>query len=149
MPPTATALDNAITRIQAIAKACTSVVIKAAPTYPTDNLGPLPMAITYLDSGDAYVPEITTVEIHPTVNVDFLIERPNSQLAYQQSDAIVTEFLQRMAGDPTLAGSIDTAIMSRDRPITWKVLGAQEWDKVMVHVVQFSITLKIRATPTT
>lgn len=152
MPPTvvpaANVLDNAIARIQDIALACTSLTIRSAPDYPIENADPFPMVVTHLVGGSGYAMNASTLQFMPVVSVDFLFQRTNLKLAYQQSDAIALEFMQRLAGDPTLNGILDTIQISRDTPVSFEV-GPIQWDAVTAHMLSFRVTFKTLEVPQT
>jgi len=64
--------------------------------------------------------------------------------AYTQINKLIPEYLQRLAGDPTLNGKVDTIVF----PVSFTVSAAQ-WDKVVTQMVSFKIPLKFIETPTT
>jgi hypothetical protein len=64
--------------------------------------------------------------------------------AYTQLNNIIPEFLQRLAGDPTLSGNVDSIVF----PVTFNVSAAQ-WDRVVTQMASFAEALKRRKAPTT
>lgn len=147
MPPTPNNLDNAIARLQALALQCTSVAIRSAPNYPIENADPFPMVVTHLVSGSGFAMNASTLQFMPTVSIDFLFSRTNLKLAYQQMDAIALEYLQRLAGDPTLNGALDTIQISRENPVTFEI-GPIEWDQVTAQMLSIRVQFKTLETPT-
>jgi hypothetical protein len=139
-------IDNAIARLQDIALACTSVTIKSAPDYPIENADPFPMAITHLAEGEAFAVNSSTLQFMPTVNVDFHFSRINLKQAYQQSDLIALEYLQRLAGDPTLNGVVDTIQINGANPVTFAVEPV-DWGGVISQMLRFVVQLKTLETP--
>jgi hypothetical protein len=144
--PTPNSVDGAIARLQALARACSSVTIKSAPDYPVENAEPLPFSIAHLVSGNGIAQNATSTKLIMTAGVDFLFTRDNLKLAYQQSDAIAFEYMQRLHGDPTLNGTIDTIIMTNDQPATFSV-EPFEWGAVTLHGLLFTIAFKTLETP--
>lgn len=145
--PSANVLDNAIARLQDLALAITSVTIRSAPDYPIENADPFPMVITHLVGGSGFAMNASTLQFMPTVSVDFLFNRSNLKLAYQQSDAVALEYMQRLAGDPTLNGLLDTIQISRDNPVSFEI-GPIEWNQVIAQMLSFKIAFKTLETPT-
>lgn len=137
-------VDTAITRLQAIALSCTSVTIKAAPVTPPEDASILPLAIAHIMSGSGQADNATTARLLLTVNVDFHFSSVTLKSAYQQIDAIIPEYLQRLAGDPTLAGSVETI----NFPVNVRVQPAT-WNDVVTEMVTFEIPLKFLETPLT
>ena len=136
-------VDDAIARLQALALQCTSVIIKAAPSYPVEDTSVLPLSIAHLSNGEITVGEASTIGFIPTVvMVDFHFSRTSIKQAYQQCNLIFYEYSKRLAGDPTLNGKVDTIIF----PVSWRVQPSQ-WDKVTTQLLRFSIPVKILDIP--
>jgi hypothetical protein len=127
--------DTAIDRIQAIAMACSG--IKAAPTKPVDDAGVLPMAITHITAGSFTEVNATDGKLMVNISADFHFDRQILRLTYTAIDALIPEFLQRLGGDPTLAGSVSTIVF----PVVFQVSPAQ-WDSITTQMVTFTIPLK-------
>ena len=138
-------IDSAVARLQDLAQACTSVVIKTAPDFPVDVAPQLPACITHFVNGAGWV-NARTLQFMPVVSVDFLFSRTNLKQAYQQSDAVAAEFMQRLAGDPTLNGTVDTIQISRDAPVTFEV-SPTEWGGVVLHMLSFKVAFKTLESP--
>lgn len=136
------AIDAAINRLQQIALACTSLKIRGAPDYPVEDAGVLPLAIAYIAEGNGQVDEATTARLLLTLRVDIHVSRVSIKAAYQQLNSIIPEYLRRLAGDPTLAGAVDTIVF----PVAFTVSPA-EWDKVITQMVSFTIPIKSREAP--
>lgn len=154
------AIDNAITRMQNIAQALStltdvsggSVTIKSALDYPVENVEPFPCAICYVGGGQFM---LTNASIHhnfPSLNVEFHFSRVNLRQAYLQIGQTVLEFPKRLAGDPTLDGSIDTILAGRDTPVTYTVRPYQ-WTPqgvtpiIMSQMLLFTIPIKTLQAP--
>lgn len=133
-------IDSAVARIQDLAQAVTSVTIKTAPDFPVDVAPQLPACITHFTGGSGWV-NARTLQFMPTISVDFLFSRTNLKQAYQQSDAVALEFMQLLAGDPTLNGTVDTIQISRDNPVSFEV-GPVVWGDVTLHMLSFSVGVK-------
>lgn len=137
-------IDDAITRLQAIALECTATTIKEAPSYPPEDAAILPIAIAYIASGTGQADNATDARLLLTVNVDIHFSRISMRGAYTQLNAIIPEYLKRLAGDPTLNGSVDTIVF----PVSFTV-GPSEWDKLVTQSVSFTVPLKFLESPTT
>jgi len=137
-------IDNAVQRLQTIALAITSETVRGAPSYPVEDASVLPIAIAHIASGSGQADESTTARLLLTVNVDFHVSRVSMKSAYTQLNNIIPEFLQRLAGDPTLSGNVDSIVF----PVTFQVSAAQ-WDRVVTQMASFAVPLKFRETPTT
>jgi hypothetical protein len=134
-------IDDAISRLQVIALACTA--LKAAPAYPVSDATVLPLAIAYITTGTGQADDVTTARLLLTVSVDVHFNRQSIKDAYTKIDKFIPEYLQRLAGDPTLNGKVDTIIF----PVSFNVVPAQ-WDQVTTQMVSFQIPLKFLETPT-
>lgn len=130
-------IDDAIKKLQAHALACTSTTIKAAPDYPPEDASILPLAITYIAEGTGRADNATTARLLFTVNVDIHFSRVTLKSAYTQLNAIIPEYLERLAADPTLGGTVETI----NFPISFRVVPA-EWGSLVTSMVQFQIPLK-------
>jgi hypothetical protein len=137
-------VDDAIDRLQTIALSCTTVKIKGAPSKPVSDAMVLPLAIAYIAEGSGSADDATTARLLLTVNVDFHFDRMSLKSAYTEINKLIPEYLQRLAGDPTLNGKVDTIIF----PVTFNV-SAAAWDKVTTQMVSFKIPLKFIESPTT
>lgn len=137
-------IDDAISRLQAIALACTSETIKEAPDYPPEDAAILPMAVAYIASGTGQADNATDVRLLLTVNVDIHFNRISMKSAYRQINNIIPEYLERLAGDPTLDGNVDTIVF----PVSFDV-GPSEWDKLITQCVTFTVPLKFLEDPQT
>ena len=135
-------IDNAISRLQALALQCTSATIKAAPNYPIEDASVLPLAIAHLSTGEVNADNSNTARIKPTINVDFHFSRISLKNAYTQIDAIAQEFSARLCGDPTLNGTVSTIIF----PISFSVSPTQ-WDKIITQMLTFTIPVKVLTNP--
>jgi hypothetical protein len=135
-------VDTTIARLQVLAAACDG--IKAAPTYPVDDAGVLPMAIAHIGSGTGQQVNATDTKFIANINVDFHFDRQILRLTYQRIDALIPEFVQRLGGDPTLASSVSTIVY----PVTFTVQPA-EWDAIITQMVTFVVPIKFSIlTPT-
>jgi hypothetical protein len=137
-------IDDAIVKIQTHALAITAEEVRSAPSKPVESANVLPLAITYIAEGTAQANDVTTCQLLYTINTDFHVRRDIMKAAYTQLDNIIPEFCQRLAGDPTLGGTVDTIVF----PISFSV-GPAQWDAVVTQMASFSIPIKILTTPTT
>jgi hypothetical protein len=133
-------IDSAIARLQDLAQACTN--IQNAPDYPIEDATALPLVITHITGGDMTVLNASTVQLNPIVSVDFHFARVNIKDAYQRIDTLIPEYLQRLGGDPTLNGTVDTIQF----PVPFVVQPAQ-WDNVITQMVSFTVQLKTLEVP--
>lgn len=136
--------DDAVQRLQTLALAITSETIRGAPSYPVEDAMVLPLSIAYWASGTGQADEATTVRMLINAKVDFHVNTISLKSAYSQLNNIIPEYLQRLAGDPTLNGKVDTIVF----PVSFEVSPAQ-WDKVVTLMASFTIPLKFRESPTT
>lgn len=134
-------IDTAVARLQALALQVSG--IKAAPSYPVEDATVLPLAIAHISSGEGSAQDATFAKLIYTVSVDFHVSRVSLKNAYTQLDAIIPAYHKLLAGDPTLAGAVDTIIF----PVTVNVAPA-EWDSVITEAAFFSVTFKTLEAPT-
>ncbi len=135
-------IDDAIKKLQAHALACTSTTIKAAPDYPPEDASILPLAVAYIAEGTGQADNATTARLLLTVNVDIHFSRVSLKSAYTQLNAIIPEYLKRLAGDPTLGGTVETI----NFPVSFRVVPA-EWGSLVTSMAQFQVPLKFMETP--
>lgn len=143
------AIDNAIARLQDLALACTTVTIKSAPDYPITNADPAPFSIAHLQSGLGVADNASTLRLITTANVDFYFSAANLKQAYQQMDALAMEYMQRLAGDPTLNNTVDTIIFTAEQQPTFENLGIGKWGTVDLNLLRFSVPFKTLKAPIT
>ncbi len=134
-------IDDAIEKLQAHALACTSTTIRAAPDYPPEDASILPLAVAYIAEGTGQADNATTARLLFTVNVDIHFSRVTLKGAYMQLNAIIPEYLKRLAGDPTLGGTVETI----NFPVSFRVVPA-EWGSLVTSMAQFQIQLKFMET---
>jgi len=137
-------ITDAIVQLQTIALAIVDEEIRSAPTYPVDTAAALPIAIAYIAEGTGQADDASTARLLLTINVDFHVRRDSMKSAYTQLNNIIPEFLKRLAGDPTLSGTVDTI----NFPVSFTVAPAQ-WDAVVTQMASFSVPVKFIETPTT
>jgi len=138
------AIDTAITRLQALAQQ-TSVTVRHAPAYPVDDASVLPMAIAHLASGRMLGGDATAnIQVH-NIGVDFHVNRQSLRQAYAELDTIVPEYIDLLAGDPTLAGAVDTIQIDN---VIYNIAPAQ-WDRVTTLCAFFTVPVKIFSAPST
>jgi len=146
------AIDNAIARLQNIAAACTSVTFKSAKDYPVDNIEPFPCSICYIGGGTFMLTNKTIHHNFPILNLELHFSRVNILQTYQQIDAIALELPKRLAGDPTLDGTIETILATRDSPVTYTVRPFQ-WSAqgvtpvITSQMLMFTIPIKTLQAP--
>jgi hypothetical protein len=139
-------IDDAIVKLQTHALALTtpSMKIRSAPSHPVEDASVLPLAIAHIVEGSGQADEATTARLLLTVGVDFHLSRTSLKNAYSEIDKIIPEFLQRLAGDPTLGSTVDTIVF----PVTFTVTPA-DWGSVVTQAVFFRVPLKFREDPIT
>lgn len=148
----ANAIDNAIARLQNIVAACTTVTFKSAKDYPVDNVEPFPSSVAYIGGGYFMLTNATVHHNYPTINLELHFSRVNIPQTYQQIDAIALELPKRLAADPTLDGTIDTILATRDEPITY-VCRPYQWSPpgitpiVTSQMLMFQIPIKTLQAP--
>lgn len=132
-------IDNAILKLQAHALAIPD--INAAPAHIVEDSMVMPMSLAYIASGEGSVDGRGTCRLILTVNVDIHFSRLSLTMAYQQMQSLIPTYLQRLAGDPTLGGTVDTIIF----PVTCMVM-PYEWSQSVTEMVRFSVPLKFLET---
>lgn len=137
-------IDDAIDRLQTLALSCTALKVRGAPSKPPEDAMVLPLAVAYIAEGSGSADDASTARLLLTVNVDFHFNRTSMKSAYTEINKLIPEYLQRLAGDPTLNSKVDTIIF----PVTFSVSAAQ-WDRVTTQMVSFKIPLKFIESPTT
>ena len=132
-------IDTAIARIQALALSSTDTEIKSAPSYPVEDANVLPLAITYIKSGQAQADDASAARLLLTVGCDVHFSRISLKQACIQINLFVPEFLKRLSGDPTLNGAVDTIVY----PVTFQVVPV-DFNGIPTLSASFDITLKFR-----
>jgi hypothetical protein len=140
---TTNALDDAVARLQDLALACTSVKIKSAPDYPVNNAEPAPFSIAHIASASGQTQGSGMLRVLVVAHVDFYFSLVNLKQAYQQLDAIALEFMQRLAGDPTLNGKVST--VNFESEVTCEDAGAVPWGSVPFHLLRFTVPFKLNS----
>ena len=135
-------IDTAISRVQTLALAVTTSKVKAAPDYPVEDASVLPLVITHITSGTAQADNATNARLLLNLSCDVHFDRISIKNTYKAIDGFIPEFLQRLAGDPTLGGAVETIIY----PVTFSVSPA-EWDSIVTQMVSFTIPVKFLETP--
>lgn len=138
------AIDDAIRRLQTLSQACTSVSVKSAPNYPTENAEPCPFSIAHLASGTGITQSAGMLRFMPVIGVDFYFSVTSLKQAYAQIDLIALEFMQRLGGDPTLNAKVDTIIFSEG--VTFETAGLVTWGNVDFLLLRFLVPVKINTT---
>jgi hypothetical protein len=155
-------IDTAIARIQDIALALSTltdaagnaITLSNAADYPVENVPPFPACISYLGGGDFQLTNATIHHNFPIINVEFHVSRVNIKQAYMQVNAIAIEFPQRLAGDPTLNGTVTTIVGGAEsriqytvRPFTWREQ-TQTQAPILSQMILFTVPIKLLKTPT-
>jgi len=143
---TPNSLDNAIARIQDIALALTSVSVRSAPDYPIEDASALPMAISYLSGGNFQATNASLHHNFPIIAVEYHFSRVKLSQAYQQINAVALEFPQKLAGDPTLNGTVTTIVFGAESLINY-IVRPFDFGKVQTQMLLFSIPIKLLRTP--
>ena len=136
------AVDSAIARLQDIVQSCTDTTVTSAPDYPIEDATSLPLAITHITDGTGNADNATTAQLNLNLSVDVHFARVNIKDAYTRINKIIPEFLCRLAGDPTLNGTVDTIIF----PVAVSVAPAQ-WNTIVTQMVTFTVPVKLLETP--
>ena len=146
----ANVVDNAISRIQDIALACslssTDRSIKSAPDYPIENAEPFPFSVAYLGGGEAMFTNATIHHNFPAIHVEFHFSRVRLEDTYKDINAVAIDFPARLAKDPTLDGNVTTVLASQDAPITYTVR-PMDWGKIQSQMMLFVIPFKTLQAP--
>ena len=140
-------IDNAVARVQAIGAAMEAVSIKSAADYPTEAANPFPMMVTFVSSGTATLGNATTLYVYPSLRVEFHFSPVDLKQTQKDINAVIIEFMQRVAGDPTLAGLISTVQAGEDSPVIFNQSPA-EYNKLKSQMLVFTLPFKIMLTPT-
>ena len=132
-------IDTAIQRLQDIVLSSSDITVRAAPDYPVEDANVLPLSIAYIASGQSMADDFGITRMVLMLKVDVHFSRVSIVEAYKQINRFVPELLKRLAGDPTLGGSVDTIVY----PITFEVLPMQ-YNAVVTQAVSVSVPVKIR-----
>lgn len=141
-------IDDAINRLQAIAllyvdPSTSKPLIKAAPDYPVGDASVIPLAIAHIADGSLNVDNASDARLLLTVHVDVHFNRQSIKDSYTKIDKFIPDYLQRLAGDPTLNGKVDTI----NFPVYFTVSPA-DWGSITTQMVSFQIPLKFKESPT-
>ena len=137
-------LDDAIVKLQAHALALATITVRGAPSYPTEDATVLPLAIAHVANGTGQADESTTCRMLVNLKVDFYVSRQTMKGAYTQINLIIPEFLERLAGDPTLGATVETIVF----PVSFEVSPVQ-WNTIPTQMVSFTVPVKYRESPIT
>jgi len=135
-------IDTAIQRIQTLALASSSDM-KLAPDKPITNAATLPVSLAHIGAGQFTAANSTTNVFLPNIMVSFYFNQSWLKTALTQIDAVVPAFANRLAGDPTLNGTVDTIVF----PVTWTDLSPAELGGIDCLMVEFTIPIKTLETP--
>ena len=135
-------IDTAIQRIQTLALASSSDM-KLAPDKPITNAATLPISLAHIGSGQATAANSTTNVFIPNIMVSFYFNPSWLKTALTQIDTVVPAFSNRLAGDPTLNGTVDTIVF----PVTWTDPAPAELGGIDCLMVEFTIPIKTLETP--
>lgn len=141
-------VTNAVVQVQAIVAALTSVTFKSRPTYPIENADPFPMSIVYMSGGNLIASNKSTAHIFPTIRAEFHFSRANLQDVYPTIYNVAIEFARRLAGNPTLTGTVDTIVATNDAQLPFEARPF-DWGKVVSEALIFEIPLKLLKAPIT
>lgn len=137
---------NAVARVQDIVDAITSVTFKSFPDFPVEHADAFPMSIAYMSGGKFIATNYTTTHLFPVIRAEFHFSRVNLKKAYQDIYNVAVEFSTRLAGDPTLNGTVNTIVSTDDQPLEW-VCRPFEWGAVKSEAMIFEIPIKLLETP--
>jgi hypothetical protein len=140
-------IDDAIQRVQAIALACTDVVITSAPALPVDDsMSRSPTSIAYLKDGEIIQVSAGFTRWIASIGCDIYFNRTSVKEAYRQIQLFIPDMVKRLGGDPTLNGTVDNIIY----PIKFNVVGASfGGTDTLYQVIQFDIPVKFNLASTT
>ena len=136
-------LDGAIQRLQALALASTDVTIKAAPSYPVEDSAMLPLSIAHIGLGEFTAEDASSTRHISSIFVDVHFSLNSLKAAYTQIDLFIQEYLKRLAGDPTLNGTVDTIVF----PVSYSV-APMEYDMLTTVGPRIIVPVKLRENPT-
>lgn len=137
-------LPGAISRLQSLALQSSSD-LSNAPDYPPDAPATLPFCVAYLKSGTGSAGDDSYTRLLYTIGVDFHVSRQVIKHAHQQLGTFVQAFHNRLAGDPTLAGNIDSIDWTNSAaPFTVRFA---TYNKTPTIAAMFDIVIKILDTP--
>lgn len=144
-------IDNAVARVQDIAAALTTIPptgtkMHAELDYPAEAGQPFPFSIAYLGGGRFQATNATVHHNFPAIKVEFHFSRVNLKQAYQQINAVAIEFPQRLAGDPTLGGTVQTIVFGGDGEIEYTVRPF-EYGSIVSQMLEFTIPVKLLKAP--
>jgi hypothetical protein len=144
----ASEIDNAVARLADLALGMTTITLKSAPDYMVENVEPCPFAAIYASGARTYATNSTVLHNYVTIAVEFHLSRINIKAMQQQANAIMYEFPRRLAGDPTLNGTVETILFSVDSPIE-ATSGEFLWKDISTHRIVFPVPVKFRPAPLT
>lgn len=137
-----TIFGDAISALQTMSLALTSVTMKSAPDNVISNAEPAPFSIAYLARGGASKPNSTTLKVKATIHVDFYFSITNPKATYANVNAISMEYMKSIANDVTLGTKITTVIMTDDEQPTFENLGMADYGGVSFYLVRFFVPVK-------
>ena len=141
-------IDLAVSALQDLSLACTSVAIKSAPDYPIENADPFPFSVAYFSNGTFYAVNSDTLSFFPVMVIEFHFSRVNLKRAYQNINSIALEFARKLAGNPTLNSTVATIKMTQSEPIRFTV-SPFKWGNIDSEMLKFEIPVKTLETPST
>ena len=136
------AIDSAITRLQALALSSSDLTVRAAPSYPVEDAGVFPIAIAHVIEGETVLSNATLTSVFPTIAVDFHFNRTDLKKAYTDIDALIVEYSKKLGGDPTLSGAVDTIVS----PIPFTT-SPVTWGSVETIMLRFAVQIKSLEVP--
>ena len=142
-------IDDAVVKIQTHALLVTyddadSKTIRSAPNYPVESASVLPLAVTYVGEGECQRDNSTDVRLLYTMVTEIHVDPTHLRSAFSQLNNIIVDFEKRLAGDPTLDGTVDTITF----PILHEEPSGALWNDNTTMMVRFKIPIKIKTTPT-
>lgn len=136
-------IDDAIAALQDHVLACTTILVKKAPDHPIDSATMLPLSIAHIVSGQFQADNASTVRSLFHLSVDVHFQRMVIAETYRSIDKFIVEYIQRLGGDPTLGGAVDTIVF----PVMFNITPTQ-WDNIETQMVSFDIQVKTLLSPT-
>jgi len=144
----ASEVANAVARVQDIVQTFTTVTFKSYPDFPVENADPFPMSIAYMSGGTFIASNASTTHLFPIIRVEFHFSRVNLKKVYQDIYNVAIEFSRRLAGDPTLNGTVTTIVSTDDQPLQFTARPF-DWGTVVSEALIFEIPIKLLKAPIT
>jgi len=135
-------LSGAVTQLQTLALTISG--IKDAPVNPPESINVFPFVVAYPARGTFTGEGSGTIRGLHTIYTEVHYARTLLGAAVNSATAMVETYADKILANPTLAGTVDTILMSADgQPFTYE-FGRLEWGGLETIGIRFAITVKIR-----